>query len=382
MTGAKTGPPPACSKPRQPRRSPWTSRFRSTSTARPSPRRSTRERCSSISSAINLGLTGTHVGCDTAQCGACTVHVDGRAVKACNVLAAQVDGAKIATIEGIGDDRRRCTRCRQAFKECHGLQCGFCTPGMVMSAVDLVQRHPHPTEQADPRASSTATSAAAPATTTSSRRCSRAPPPWRSEEAAMGANEPGVGRRLRPAQGRRALPHRRGPVHRRRGAAAADARRTSCARRTRTRASAASTLARAKAAPGVVAIYTGADLTGVNGLPCGWLITGTDGKPMKEPPHPVLAQGKVRYVGDPVALVVAETVEPGEGRGRADRGRLRGAAGGGERARRAQAGRAADPRRGARTTSATTGRSATRRRSTPRSRRPRTSPSSTSSTTG
>src|ERR1700757_2258385 len=64
---------------------------------------------------------------------------------------------------------------------------------------------------------------------------------------------------------------------------------------------------KAKSAPGVVAIYTGADLTGVNGLPCGWLITGTDGQPMKEPPHPVLAQGKVRYVGDPVALVVAET---------------------------------------------------------------------------
>jgi carbon-monoxide dehydrogenase small subunit len=95
---------------------------------------------------INLGLTGTHVGCDTAQCGACTVHVDGRAVKACNVLAAQVEGAKIVTIEGIGDDQAMHPM-QQAFKECHGLQCGFCTTGMVMSAIDLVQRHPHPTEQ-------------------------------------------------------------------------------------------------------------------------------------------------------------------------------------------------------------------------------------------
>ncbi len=81
----------------------------------------------------------------------------------------------------------------------------------------------------------------------------------------------------------------------------------SCARRTRTRRSATSTPRKAKAAPGVVAIFTGDDLTGVNGLPCGWLITGTDGKPMNEPPHPVLAQGKVRHVGDQVALVIAET---------------------------------------------------------------------------
>ena len=80
--------------------------------------------------------------------------------------------------------------------------------------------------------------------------------------------------------------------------------------------------------PASSAMFTGADLTGVNGLPCGWLITGTDGKPMNEPPHPVLAQGKVRYVGDAVALVVAEIDRPGEGRGRADRRRLRRAAGG------------------------------------------------------
>ena len=89
----------------------------------------------------NLGLTGTHVGCDTAQCGACTIHLNGRAVKACNVLAAQVQGASIVTIEGLASNGALHPM-QIAFNECHGLQCGFCTPGMVMSAVDLVQQHP------------------------------------------------------------------------------------------------------------------------------------------------------------------------------------------------------------------------------------------------
>ena len=89
----------------------------------------------------NLSLTGTHVGCDTAQCGACTVHLDGRAVKACNVLAVQAQGASVTTIEGLAQDGAMHPM-QQAFKDCHGLQCGFCTPGMVMSAIDLVQRHP------------------------------------------------------------------------------------------------------------------------------------------------------------------------------------------------------------------------------------------------
>ena len=90
---------------------------------------------------VNLGLTGTHVGCDTAQCGACTIHLDGRAVKACNILALQASGAKITTIEGLAKNSELHPM-QAAFKECHGLQCGFCTPGMVMSAIDLVQRHP------------------------------------------------------------------------------------------------------------------------------------------------------------------------------------------------------------------------------------------------
>ncbi|MDY0870716.1 (2Fe-2S)-binding protein [Dongia rigui] len=85
-----------------------------------------------------LELTGTHVGCDTAQCGACTVHVNGKAVKSCNVLAVQLDGAQVTTIEGLatGDTLHPM---QEAFRDNHGLQCGFCTPGMVMSAIDLVQ---------------------------------------------------------------------------------------------------------------------------------------------------------------------------------------------------------------------------------------------------
>jgi carbon-monoxide dehydrogenase small subunit len=92
-----------------------------------------------------LRLTGTHVGCDTAQCGACTVHVNGRAVKACNMLAVQAQGAEVTTIEGLARNGELHPM-QAAFRQCHGLQCGFCTPGMVMSAVDLVQHHPHATE--------------------------------------------------------------------------------------------------------------------------------------------------------------------------------------------------------------------------------------------
>jgi carbon-monoxide dehydrogenase small subunit len=86
-----------------------------------------------------LELTGTHVGCDTSQCGACTVHVNGRAVKACTMLAVQAEGADVVTIEGIGS-ADALHPMQTAFKQCHGLQCGFCTPGMIMSAIDLVTR--------------------------------------------------------------------------------------------------------------------------------------------------------------------------------------------------------------------------------------------------
>ncbi|RDD63867.1 (2Fe-2S)-binding protein [Ferruginivarius sediminum] len=92
-----------------------------------------------------LGLTGTHVGCDTSQCGACVVHVDGTSVKACTALAMQADGSEVTTIEGLANNGELHPM-QAAFKEHHGLQCGFCTPGMVMSAVDLLKRNPDPDE--------------------------------------------------------------------------------------------------------------------------------------------------------------------------------------------------------------------------------------------
>jgi len=94
-----------------------------------------------------LKLTGTHVGCDTAQCGACTVIVNGNAIKSCNVLLAQVDGAQITTIEGLASADGSLHPMQSAFKDCHGLQCGFCTPGMVLSAIDLCKRHPNASEE-------------------------------------------------------------------------------------------------------------------------------------------------------------------------------------------------------------------------------------------
>ena len=92
-----------------------------------------------------LGLTGTHVGCDTSQCGCCTIHLDGEAVKSCTMLAVQAKGARITTIEGLaqGDTLHPV---QAAFSACHGLQCGFCTPGMIMASADLLRRHPDPTD--------------------------------------------------------------------------------------------------------------------------------------------------------------------------------------------------------------------------------------------
>jgi aerobic carbon-monoxide dehydrogenase small subunit len=95
----------------------------------------------------HLRLTGTHVGCDTAQCGACTIHLNGRAVKCCNMLAMQAEGADIVTIEGIAKADGTLHPMQEAFRQHHGLQCGFCTPGMVMSAIDLVKNIPNPTEE-------------------------------------------------------------------------------------------------------------------------------------------------------------------------------------------------------------------------------------------
>ena len=93
-----------------------------------------------------LNLTGTHIGCDTSQCGACVVHVDGKSIKSCTAFAADVDGSKITTIEGLSQNGKMHPM-QEAFKKHHGLQCGFCTPGMVMSAVDLLQKNKNPSEK-------------------------------------------------------------------------------------------------------------------------------------------------------------------------------------------------------------------------------------------
>ena len=93
----------------------------------------------------NLGLTGTHVGCDTSQCGACVVHVDGNSVKSCTMFASQADGSTVLTVEGLAQGGKL-HPLQEAFRENHGLQCGFCTPGMLMSAADLLQKNPNPSE--------------------------------------------------------------------------------------------------------------------------------------------------------------------------------------------------------------------------------------------
>ena len=93
-----------------------------------------------------LGLTGTNVGCDTSSCGACTIHLDGESVKSCTILAVQADGADLLTIEGLAPDAEHMHPMQEAFRENHGLQCGFCTPGMVMAAVSLLKEIPDPTE--------------------------------------------------------------------------------------------------------------------------------------------------------------------------------------------------------------------------------------------
>ena len=95
----------------------------------------------------NVGLTGTNIGCDTSSCGACTVHFNGESVKSCTMLAAQADGGEITTIEGLAAADGTLHPMQQAFMENHGLQCGYCTPGMVMAAIGILNENPHPTEQ-------------------------------------------------------------------------------------------------------------------------------------------------------------------------------------------------------------------------------------------
>ena len=214
----------------------------------------------------DFGLTGTHIGCDTSNCGACTVHVDGGSAKSCTMLAVQADGREIKTIEGW---RRTATLhpLQQAFWDQHGLQCGFCTPGMIMQSAWLLEQNPDPTEDEIREGDLRATSAAAPATSTSSRRSSRRPTrcaprkrrPSRRRRGDRDDRRTGHDHDLEvggmghsgQAQGRPALHPRQGRVHRRRQPARACSGWTSSAAPTPTPRSRASTPPRRSTIPGV-----------------------------------------------------------------------------------------------------------------------------------
>ena len=263
-----------------------------------------------------LRLTGTHVGCDTAQCGACVVHLDGEPVKSCNVFALDVDGAEVRTIEGIANADGSLSVVQAAFQTHHGLQCGFCTPGMVMSATALLEREPEPERGRDPRVP---------------RRqhlpLHRLPQhrqghPGRRRRARLDARR----RRItRPVQGGRTMPKDFGigaSVKRRedvrfltgKGRYTDDFNRHGQTYVAFVRSDVAHGRIRsidtsaAAAMPGVLKVFTAEDFASAGGIPCGWQIHDRAGDPMKEPKHPILAEGKVRHVGDPIAAVVAETL--------------------------------------------------------------------------
>ncbi len=219
-----------------------------------------------------LNLTGTHVGCDTSQCGACVVLFNGDAVKSCTLLAASLDGGTLTTIEGLTapGGSNRLHPMQEAFHQNHGLQCGFCTPGMVMTAVALATKNPSPTE-AEVRH--------------------------------------GLEGNICRCTGYQNIVAR--------GNYVADIKRQDMAFGVFVRSPHAHAKIRrldkspALSLPGVIAVVTGEDVAadGLGSLPCGWGITNKTGVPMKEPPFPMLAQGKVRFVGDMVAFVVADSIE-------------------------------------------------------------------------
>ena len=242
----------------------------------------------------NLQLTGTHVGCDTAQCGACTVHIDGRAIKSCTMLAVQVQGSEITTIEGLAPKDGELHPMQAAFRECHGLQCGFCTPGMVMSAVQLLRRQPEGRRGGDPRG---ARRQHLPLhRLPEHRQVDPVLPVGRHARRGLRSTLMGnmndipdltkspIGQSLRRREDHRFLTGD-GQYTDDVDAARAELTASSCARRMRTRGSAPSTSTRRRRRPACVAIFTGADLADakVGGLPCGWLIHSKDGAPMKEP---------------------------------------------------------------------------------------------------
>lgn len=248
-----------------------------------------------------LGLTGTHVGCDSAQCGACTIHLNGRSVKACTLLTVQVAGAQVTTIEGISEGDQL-HPVQEAFRTHHALQCGFCTPGMVMRAIDLLDESPNPTRE-EIRSGlkgnycrCTGYQNIVRAIEDASKRSSA----QNEESEAVGASPPRKeDRRFLIGRGKYTadvvLPNQKYAVFVRSNRAHAKLESIDiCA---------------AKRLPGVIDIFTGEDVAadGLKGLSSAWQIHSRDGSPMKAVQRPLLAIEKVRFVGDAIALVIAES---------------------------------------------------------------------------
>src|ERR1700727_1172299 len=255
----------------------------------------------------NLRLTGTHVGCDTSQCGACVVHVDGRAIKSCTVLAASCEGAQVTTIEGLAANGKLHPM-QQAFQDNHGLQCGFCTPGMIMAAIDLVNREgPNLDEPAIRHGLEgnicrcTGYHNIVKAVAQGGRITGRLDVVPR-ERDIMGVTA--IGDSVKRTEDIRFITGKGHYVDdvNRPGQAYAYFLRSPHAHATINKIDTSTALK----SPGVVAVFTGDDIAAgkVGGLICGVMIFSKDGSPMKAGAHPALAQGKVRYVGDHVAVVV------------------------------------------------------------------------------
>ena len=279
----------------------------------------------------HLRLTGTHVGCDTSQCGACVVHVNGKAVKSCTVLAVQLEGADVLTIEGLAAADGPLHPMQEAFRENHGLQCGYCTPGMIMTAVDhgapqgpRSRRPHHPRgarrqylplhrlsqyRQGDRRRSARHAPRQPPRQRPPSskaakgdERPSKKPP----EETAMSAT--GIGAPVRRKEDHRFITgkgHYTDDISRPGQAAIYFIRSPHAHAKIRNIDTKA-----AAGMPGVAGVFTGAQFAEdkLGNLICGWTVLSKDGSPMKMAPHAAIAAGKANHVGDAVAVVIADTL--------------------------------------------------------------------------
>ena len=241
-----------------------------------------------------LHLTGTHVGCDTSQCGACTVLVDGRSAKSCTIFAVQADGSEVTTIEGLAKDGQL-HPLQEGFWEEHGLQCGYCTPGMIMSAVNLLNDNPEADRARNPRGYRRATSAAAPATSTSSTPSST--PRTRGDRMAASPVLPKlVGQRVKRREDPRLIQGRATYVDDIKIAGMQHlAFKRSDVAHGRIRSIDTSA---AEAMEGVEAVFTGAQIAE-------FLAPMPIGTPFPSPAHRAVAVDTVRYAGEPVAVVVA-----------------------------------------------------------------------------